>query len=354
MGEALAGLRDHVQIATKYGWDIDQQTGRRTGKVNSQSARVRRVVDNMLRRLRTDRIDLLCQHRADPQVPVEELAGVIQDLMKQGKVLHWGLCEVGPATIRKAHAILPLTAVQSEYSLFFRGREKDVLPVCAELGIGFVPWSPLAMGVLAGHVDDETVFEANPANDLRGIIPCFAPEAMRQNMRLIEFPENGRDRKPARPRNWRWSGCRRSMISWFPFQARAKAGICWETWEPMACGLKRKNWPASIANGMPSKSAVCGCRKPFWIFPKCPDFISGDCTMKPMKTGLLACGLVMQAFCAKAQPAGQQITDYQALQWQDAPAEHFSGKARFSRLPAIGDSDARAALVEFPAGTVTD
>lgn len=189
VGEALQGIRNHVQIATKYGWDIDQETGqRKAGRaVNSKPEHVRIVVDNMLKRLKTDRIDLLYQHRADPEVPIEELALVIQDLMKQGKVLHWGLCEVSPETVRKAHAIQPLAAVQSEYSLFFRGREKDVLPVCAELGIGFVPWSPLAMGALAGYTDENTRFGSDPAKDLRAIIPRFAPEAMKHNVRLIQL-----------------------------------------------------------------------------------------------------------------------------------------------------------------------
>lgn len=187
LGEAVKPFRNEIFIATKYGWDIDQNTGQRTGGLNSNPQHIKKVVEAMLKRLRTDRIDLLYQHRADPNVPVEDVAGAVQDLMKEGKVLNWGLCEVSPETIRKAHRIQPLTAIQSEYSLFFRGREKDVIPVCEELGIGFVPWSPLGMGTLAGYVDENTKFSPNPNDDLRGIIPRFSEEAMRSNIQLINL-----------------------------------------------------------------------------------------------------------------------------------------------------------------------
>lgn len=187
VGEAIKPFRDQIVLATKYGWDIDQKTGQRTGKVNSKPVHIKQVVDNMLKRLQTDRIDLLYQHRADPEVPVEDVVGAIQDLMKEGKVLHYGLCEVSPETIRKAHKIQPLAAVQSEYSLLFRGREQDVLPVCQELGIGFVPWSPLGMGTLAGYVDENTDFGTDPSKDLRGILPRFAPNVMSNNVKLLQL-----------------------------------------------------------------------------------------------------------------------------------------------------------------------
>lgn len=199
VGEGLKGIRDQVVLATKFGWDIDQQTGQRTGKVNSRPEHIKIVVDNMLKRLQTDRIDLLYQHRVDPNVPIEDVAGAIQDLMKQGKVLNWGLSEAGEQTIRKAHAIQPLTAVQSEYSLFFRGREKDVIPVCEELGIGFVPWSPLAMGALGGYVDENTRFEADPSKDLRGIIPRFTPENMQHNVKLLQLVKRWANQKLCTP-----------------------------------------------------------------------------------------------------------------------------------------------------------
>ncbi|OOF46126.1 aldo/keto reductase [Rodentibacter trehalosifermentans] len=199
VGEGVKSFRDQIIIATKFGWDIDQQTGQRTGKLNSRPEHIKNVVDAMLQRLQTDRIDLLYQHRVDPNVPIEEVAGTIQDLMKQGKVLNWGLSEAGEKTIRQAHAVQPLTAVQSEYSLFFRGREKDVIPLCEELGIGFVPWSPLAMGALAGYVDENSRFAADPRQDLRGIIPRFTPEAMQQNVKLIRLVEKWAKRKLCTP-----------------------------------------------------------------------------------------------------------------------------------------------------------
>ncbi|MBN6070028.1 aldo/keto reductase [Aggregatibacter actinomycetemcomitans] len=199
VGEGLKGIRDHVVLATKFGWDIDQQTGQRTGKLNSRPEHIKRVVDAMLQRLQTDRIDLLYQHRVDPNVPIEDVAGAIQDLMKQGKVLNWGLSEAGEQTIRKAHAIQPLTAVQSEYSLFFRGREKDVIPVCEDLGIGFVPWSPLAMGALGGYVDENSRFEADPSKDLRGIIPRFTPENMQHNVELLQLVKRWANQKLCTP-----------------------------------------------------------------------------------------------------------------------------------------------------------
>ena len=187
VGKAVKPFRNHIKIATKYGWDIDPVTGKNAGGVNSKPEHIKRAVDGMLKRLQTDRIDLLYQHRADPDVPVEDVIGVIQDLMKQGKVLGYGLCEVSPQTIRKAHKLQPLTAVQSEYSLLFRGREKDVLPVCQELGIGFVPWSPLGMGTLAGYVNQSTQFGANPGRDLRAILPRFEAKNWQHNMQLISL-----------------------------------------------------------------------------------------------------------------------------------------------------------------------
>ncbi|TCP96019.1 aryl-alcohol dehydrogenase-like predicted oxidoreductase [Cricetibacter osteomyelitidis] len=187
VGEAIKPFRNEIVLATKYGWDIDQQTGQRTGKVNSKPEHIKRVVDNMLKRLQTDRIDLLYQHLADPEVPIEEVVSAVQDLMKAGKVLHYGLCEVSPETIRKAHKIQALAAIQSEYSLLFRGREHDVLPVCQELGIGFVPWSPLGMGTLAGYVDERTDFGKDPSRDLRAILPRFEANAMRNNVKLLQL-----------------------------------------------------------------------------------------------------------------------------------------------------------------------
>ncbi len=224
MGEGIKSFRDQIVLATKFGWDIDQQTGKRTGGLNSHPEHIKQVVDGMLKRLQTDRIDLLYQHRVDPNVPIEEVAGAIQDLMKQGKVLNWGLSEAGEKTIRKAHAIQPLTAVQSEYSLFFRGREKDVIPVCEELGIGFVPWSPLAMGALAGYVDENSRFEADPSKDLRGIIPRFTPEAMQQNVKLIQLVQKWAKRKLCTPAqlSLTWLMAQKAFIAPIPGTSKAR------------------------------------------------------------------------------------------------------------------------------------
>lgn len=196
LGEGVAPFRDKVVITSKFGWNIDQETGARRPGLNSRPEHVRRVVEGMLRRLRTDRIDLLYQHRVDPQVPIEDVAGTVQDLMKQGKVLHWGLSEMGLATLRRAHAALPVTAVQNEYSMLWRGPEKEVLPLCEELGIGFVPWSPLGVGFLTGAVDARTRFADG---DIRKVESRFSPENLPHNLALVEVAQRWATRKQATP-----------------------------------------------------------------------------------------------------------------------------------------------------------
>jgi len=183
VGEALAPFRDQVVISTKFGWDIDHATGKHRGGVNSRPDQIRRAVEGSLRRLKLDRIELLYQHRVDPEVPIEEVAGVVADLVAQGKVRFFGLSEPGPQTIRRAHAVLPVTAVQSEYSLWTREPEKDVMPVVEELGIGFVAFSPLGKGFLTGKIDIETEFDKS---DLRNSIPRFSPEARAANRALVD------------------------------------------------------------------------------------------------------------------------------------------------------------------------
>lgn len=158
LGEAVASFRDEVVITSKFGWNIDQETGKRMPGLNSRPEHIRIVVEGMLKRLKTDRIDLLYQHRVDPGVPIEDVAGVVQDLMKRGKVRQWGLSEMGLKTLRRAHAALPVAAVQNEYSMLWRGPEQEVIPLCEELGIGFVPWSPLGVGFLTGTIDEHTRF----------------------------------------------------------------------------------------------------------------------------------------------------------------------------------------------------
>ena len=197
LGEALQGVRNRVVVSTKFGFDIDPQTGARRGGLNSRPEHIRQVVEAQLRRLRTDRIDLLYQHRVDPQVPIEDVAGTVKDLIAQGKVLQFGLSEPGLQTIRRAHAVQPLAVIQNEYSMLWRGPEAQVLPLCEELGIGFVCWSPLGMGFLTGTVTATTRFEAS--RDFRATVPRFAPDALPANMALVELVKTWARRKNATP-----------------------------------------------------------------------------------------------------------------------------------------------------------
>lgn len=196
LGEAVEPIRDQVVITSKFGWNIDPATGQRLPGLNSRPDHVKRVVDGMLQRLRTDHIDLLYQHRVDPDVPIEDVAGAVQDLMQQGKVRHWGLSEMGLNTLRRAHATLPVTAVQSEYSMLWRGPEREVLPLCEELGIGFVPWSPLGVQFLTGWIDANTRFAPG---DIRGMESRFAPENMAHNLQLVELLKRWAMRKQTHP-----------------------------------------------------------------------------------------------------------------------------------------------------------
>ena len=180
VGEALAPIRDEVVIATKFGF----KGGDATAGMDSRPERIREVADASLKRLRTDRIDLFYQHRVDPQVPMEEVAGAVKDLVRQGKVRHFGLSEAGPESIRRAHAVQPVAALQSEYSLWWRAPETEILPLCEELGIGFVPFSPLGKGFLTGKIDDTTTFAKD---DFRNIVPRFTVENRRANQVLVDL-----------------------------------------------------------------------------------------------------------------------------------------------------------------------
>ncbi|MBB4169759.1 aldo/keto reductase [Rhizobium sp. BK538] len=195
LGEGVQPFRDQVVIASKFGWNIDLETGERLPGLNSRPEHIKSAVEGMLKRLQTDRIDLLYQHRVDPQVPIEDVAGAVNDLMKQGKVVHWGLSEMGLNTLRRAHAALPLTAVQSEYSMLWRGPEKGAIPVCEELGVGFVPWSPLGVGFLNGAIDARTRFAQG---DIRGIEGRFAPENLPTNLALVGLLKTWAHRKQSR------------------------------------------------------------------------------------------------------------------------------------------------------------
>ena len=196
LGEGIKPFRNDVVVATKFGWNIDQETGARLPGLNSKPAHIKKVVEAMLKRLQTDRIDLLYQHRVDPDVPIEDVAGAVEDLMKEGKVLNWGLSEMGINTLKRAHKVLPVTAVQSEYSMLWRGPEKSVLPVCEQLGIGFVPWSPLGVQFLTGWIDEQTWFAEG---DFRSLESRFSPENVRHNMALVKVLLEWAERKNATP-----------------------------------------------------------------------------------------------------------------------------------------------------------
>ena len=196
LGEGVASFRDKVVIASKFGWNIDLETGERRFGLNSKPERIKLAVEGMLKRLRTDRIDLLYQHRVDPQVPIEDVAGAVQDLIMQGKVRHWGLSEMGLNTLRRAHAALPVSAVQNEYSMLWRGPEEEVIQLCEQLGIGFVPWSPLGVGFLTGAIDKNTRFAPG---DIRGIESRFSPENLPHNLKIVQLLKEWGQRKNATP-----------------------------------------------------------------------------------------------------------------------------------------------------------
>jgi aryl-alcohol dehydrogenase-like predicted oxidoreductase len=195
VGEALAPVREQVVIATKFGFDIDPHTGQQRG-LNSRPEHIKQVAEASLKRLRTETIDLFYQHRVDPNVPIEDVAGAVKDLIKQGKVKHFGLSEPGVQTIRRAHAVQPVTAVQSEYSLWWRQPEEEVLPALEELGIGFVPFSPLGKGFLTGAISENTTFDKT---DFRNIVPRFTPEARKANQVVVDLLGQIAVRKQATP-----------------------------------------------------------------------------------------------------------------------------------------------------------
>jgi aryl-alcohol dehydrogenase-like predicted oxidoreductase len=195
VGEALAPHRERVVIATKFGFDIAPD-GQRRGGLNSRPEHIKQVAEASLKRLKTDVIDLFYQHRVDPEVPIEDVAGAVKDLIQAGKVKHFGLSEAGANTIRRAHAVQPVTAVQSEYSIWTRDPEPEVLPTCEELGIGFVPWSPLGQGFLTGKINASTKFEST---DFRAAFPRFTEEARNANLALVDLLNRIAQRKNASP-----------------------------------------------------------------------------------------------------------------------------------------------------------
>jgi aryl-alcohol dehydrogenase-like predicted oxidoreductase len=196
VGEALAPFRDQVVIATKFGFKLDPNGGPQWVGLDSRPEHIKQVAEASLKRLKVEAIDLFYQHRVDPDVPIEDVAGAVKDLIREGKVKHFGLSEAGVQTIRRAHAVQPIAAVQSEYSLWTRGPEAEVLPTIEELGIGFVPYSPLGKGFLTGKIDQNTTFASS---DFRNTLPRFTPEARKANQALVELLATIGDRKNATP-----------------------------------------------------------------------------------------------------------------------------------------------------------
>jgi len=196
VGEALAPVRGDVVIATKFGWDVDPVTGKNNGGVNSRPEHIKVAVEGSLKRLRTETIDLLYQHRVDPDVPIEDVAGAVRELIREGKVKHFGLSEAGVRTIRRAHAVQAVTALQSEYSLWWREPEEEILPTLEELGIGFVPFSPLGKGFLTGKIDETTTFDSS---DFRNSVPRFTPDNRRTNQAVVELVREIAEKKKATP-----------------------------------------------------------------------------------------------------------------------------------------------------------
>lgn len=199
VGEALATFKGKVVITTKFGFEIEYATGRRTGGLDSRPAHIRKVVEASLKRLRIETIDLLYQHRVDPRVPIEDVAGTVKELIAEGKVRHFGMSEPGMQTLRRAHAVQPVAAVQNEYSLLWRGPEKEELAIFEELGVGLVPWSPLGAGLLTGTINEKSRFDAPGYSDYRLTNPRFTPEALKVNMALVDLLRHWAKRKEAAP-----------------------------------------------------------------------------------------------------------------------------------------------------------
>jgi aryl-alcohol dehydrogenase-like predicted oxidoreductase len=195
MGEALAPFRKQVAIATKFGFKLDPATGKQTG-LDSTPAHIKEVAEASLKRLKTDVIDLFYQHRVDPDVPIEDVAGAVKELIQQGKVKYFGLSEAGVKTIRRAHAVQPVTALQSEYSLWWREPEAEVIPTLEDLGIGFVPFSPLGKGFLTGKIDEKTTFDSS---DFRNIVPRFTPDARKANQAVVDLLGRIAEQKKSTP-----------------------------------------------------------------------------------------------------------------------------------------------------------
>jgi aryl-alcohol dehydrogenase-like predicted oxidoreductase len=262
LGEGIAPIRNKVVITSKFGWNIDLETGKRMPGLNSQPEHIIKVVDGMLKRLHTDRIDLLYQHRVDPTVPIEDVVGTIKDLIKQGKVLHYGLSEPGTQTVRRAQAVHPMAAIQNEYSLLWRGPEKKIIPLCEELGIGFVPWSPLGMGFLTGAIDANTKFAPG---DIRGIEGRFAPENLPNNLALVDLLKKWSVEKKATPArlSLAWLLAQKPWI--VPIPGTTQMAHMLENRLQMTLSSRPVNCRNLRSSWMPSRSKGKDCLTRYWF-----------------------------------------------------------------------------------------
>ena len=256
VGEALAPFREEVAIATKFGFQLNPTSGKQIG-LDSRPEHIREVAEASLKRLKVDAIDLFYQHRVDLDVPIEDVAGAVKKLIQEGKVRHFGLSEAGAKTIRRAHAVQPVTAVQSEYSLWTRGPEKEVLPTLEELGIGFVPYSPLGKGFLTGKMNQDTKFEGS---DFRNILPRFTPEALKANQTLVGLLAKTAERKKARPAQiaLAWLLAQKPWI--VPIPGTTKLARLEENMG--AAGVELTSEDLREIDGAASKIAVQGARYP--------------------------------------------------------------------------------------------
>ena len=261
VGEALQPLRNQVAIATKFGFDIDLETGERRAGLNSHPEHIKAVAEACLKRLKTDYIDIFYQHRVDPQVPIEEVAGAVRDLIAEGKVRNFGLSEPGIQTIRRAHTVQPVTAVQSEYSLWYRGPETEVLPTLEELGIGFVPFSPLGAGFLTGKIDVNTKFAES---DFRNNVPRFAPEVRKANLGLVELLRAIAERKGATPAQTAlaWLLAQKPWI--VPIPGTTKLHRLEETWTLSLSNSLQTILERSTPPLQKSRWKALGCRRVRW------------------------------------------------------------------------------------------
>ncbi len=260
VGKALAPFKGQVVIATKFGFELDPASGQRLGGLNSRPDHIKSVAEASLKRLKVDAIDLFYQHRVDPEVPIEDVAGAVRDLIQQGKVKHFGLSEPGARTIRRAHAVQPVTAVQSEYSLWTREPELEILPTLEELGIGFVPFSPLGAGFLTGTIDTNTKFGDS---DFRPMSPRFAPDAIKANLTLVEIIREVATRKGAAPAQiaLAWLLAQKPWI--VPIPGTTKAHRLEENLHSSSVELTPEDLAGiEIAS---AKVAILGARLPEWV-----------------------------------------------------------------------------------------